>query len=95
VKNSLHRIGVGIDDDTESILGGAFLFGECASYADEMSHQLFIRFLEHVNRVDVTVGHNEYMGGCGRLNIAKGGHLLVAIHNRAGDFPCENFAKDT
>ena len=84
-----------VQDEAVAGLGHAFLRSEFPGGQHHVTHQGSIRLLQFVQRVDVTIGHDENVRGGNRMGIAKGRHLLILVEKSGWGFAGEDLTKDT
>ena len=61
---------------------------------EQVADQGFLRDAEIVDRGDVLVGHDQYMGGGDGVDVQEGRRLFVGIDDLAWPFPEDDLAED-
>jgi hypothetical protein len=94
VKHSLPAIWTCVADQTITRLIDALRSGDLVGHGKEMANQLFIIVFHFIDRFNVPVWHDQNMGWPGRVDIPKGGALLIPVNNSPLDFTRNNLTKD-
>lgn len=94
VKDGLTAVDARVRDETVTVLIDPFLFCEFPGGREEMPDQLLVLRLERIDRFDVAVRHDQDVRRRDRVDVAEGGHLLVAVDDGRFGFVRNDLAED-
>ena len=70
-----------VDYEKITVFINAFIVGEYLLHAHESQNRRLINSGGDVYRWNNLVGHQQYMGGCPRIDVAKSGNQLVLVND--------------
>jgi hypothetical protein len=88
VENNLPAVWPGVDDQPVTRLADALIHSNLFRCGEQMTNQGFILARQIIDRGNVLVGDDQYMGRGDGVEVAKSGHLFIFLHLFAGDLPC-------
>ncbi len=95
VKDRLAAVCICVHDEAVTAFGDAFLCGNVFRGCEHVADQRLIIHDQHVDRVDVLIWDDENMRWRGWVDVAKGGHLFIAMDNGACNITFDDLAKNT
>jgi len=93
MKDSLPPVRTGVDDHTVAALVHTILHGELPANDEHVPDQSRIFLGQFVNGGNVFVGHDQDVRRRYGMDVAKGGHLIIAIHDVGRSILRDDFAK--
>jgi hypothetical protein len=84
MEDGLTAMDAGVVDDAVSALTDSLAFGEDPRHIEDVTNQRLVPNFKRVDRFDVPVRHDQDVDRCNGMQVAEGGHLLIAVENGGG-----------
>lgn len=93
VEHRLPAVNAGVVDDAVAAGIDSLALGQHPRYGKDVADQRLVLRLEFVDRLNVLVRHDQDVGRRDGVQVAEGGHLLIAVQDGGRRGSSNNFAE--